>query len=318
MDQSNWHKLQKYQPSPIQEIPHPVFLEQGLQLLVKRDDLLHWPGAPAFGGNKWRKLKYNLLAARDQGAECLLTFGGAFSNHLAATAAAAQALGFSSVGMVRGERPMQGNPTLDYCEACGMELRFISRTAYRQLTSNLNCLPGEFTGYYVLPEGGSNTLAIQGCAELVEELSEQINLGPANYIAAACGTGATVAGIAVGSKGQVRVLGIPVVGGHFMEGAISKYLADYQYSMPIHWQLENHYTFGGYARFDDALIDFINDFNSEYQIPLDPVYTGKMFCGLIDLARNGFFAGAGTIIAIHTGGLQGVAGFNQRWGNRII
>ncbi|MEZ4956858.1 MAG: pyridoxal-phosphate dependent enzyme [Saprospiraceae bacterium] len=301
--------------SPIQEIHPAVFTQNSLQLFLKRDDLLH----PHISGNKWRKLKYNLLEANRLGYSKLLTFGGAYSNHLAATAAAGNEYNFSTMGIVRGEKVLPLNPTLKYAELCGMELKFVCRSNFRNKSQNaiLEDLEIDPNMYFVLPEGGSNCLAINGVAEIVAELKSQLPTLP-DYICCACGTGATLAGISAGMSDAGTALGIPILKGNFMQNEVEVFLQKCSQKPLSNWQAIDGYHFGGYAKFKPELIEFINQFKTDFGIPLDPIYTGKLAFALFDLARKGFFKKGSTIVMVHTGGLQGIAGFNERFGNLLI
>lgn len=285
---------------------------KGIRLLVKRDDLNH----PEVSGNKWRKLKYNLEEAQKAGKTGLLTFGGAYSNHLAATAAAARLLGWKSIGFVRGEPPFPLNPTLSYAQSCGMELQYLDRATYRERCKGKETEPWQ-ADYWILPEGGSNLLALKGCAELAEECFEQLGSWP-DFLCVAAGTGATAAGLICGAPEKCRVLALPVLKGDFMEKEIQHFLELAGQGHKTNWEVIPDYHFGGYARYDQNLIAFINETKSRYGIPLDPVYTGKLFFGVADLLEKGFFAEGSTVLLIHTGGLQGIEGFNLRFGNLLF
>jgi 1-aminocyclopropane-1-carboxylate deaminase/D-cysteine desulfhydrase-like pyridoxal-dependent ACC family enzyme len=300
-------------PSPIQEVHTAVFERQSLRLLVKRDDLLH----PHISGNKWRKLKYNLAEARRRGFTGLLTFGGAYSNHLAATAAAGAEFGFSTAAIVRGERIEPLNATLRFAEECGMKLNFVSRTNYREKKEMLPEMLGlNEKEYYTLPEGGTNCLALPGCREIVAEAEAKLG-GLPDYFCVPCGTGGTLAGIVDGLRGRAAALGVSVLKGDFHQKDIDALLAICGSPVPENWSVSTSYHFGGYAKFTPALIDFINLFKAQHGISLDPVYTGKLFFAIFDLAEKGFFKKGSTVLAVHTGGLQGIAGFNERFGNPI-
>ncbi len=307
-------------PSPIQRLEHPLCRSGGLELWVKREDLIH----PQLGGNKWRKLRYNLFTAQRAGKRHLLTFGGAYSNHLYASAAAAHRLGWSSIGIVRGEAPPLLNPTLRFARARGMNLRFVSRSAYRRGLDLLDDLDWDADATLVLPEGGTNLLALRGNADLAEEIHEQLGGWP-DCIALACGTGGTAAGLIAGLEDRSTVLGFSVLKGNFHRTAISNWLAKYRaaftpdlpHTIPENWSINLDYHFGGYARFRPELVDWINQFTHNYQIPLDPIYTGKLFYGLLDLIERGYFAPGSRILVLHSGGLQGIAGFNERHGHLI-
>lgn len=322
-------------PTPLQEIVSEVFAQQCVRLFVKREDLSH----PFIGGNKWRKLKYNLLEAKRLSLSNLLTFGGAYSNHLAAVAAAGQAFGFQTLGVVRGERTLPLNPTLMYAEMCGMELRFVSRANFRNRNHNSMLLDINIDadGYYVLPEGGSNCLALRGVAELAPEIAAQLHSLP-DFLVTACGTGATLAGLAVGMANaphdhtenivypftgqgstQKTILGIPVLKGGFMEQEVHKLLSicDQNALKNSRWEIKDGYHFGGYAKWTPGLVQFINSFKQAHGVPLDPVYTGKAMFAVFDLAEKGYFPKNSTVVFLHTGGLQGIAGYNQRFGGVV-
>ncbi len=305
-------------PSPIQAFDIPVFSKRGIQLLVKREDLIH----PSISGNKWRKLKYNLKKAKDLGKKTLVTFGGAYSNHLYASAAAGQAFGFHTIGLVRGEASELLNPTLAFATSCGMEIRYLSRSAYREKEKALIEQSLNGPEYYLLPEGGTNALALPGCAEMATEIKSQLERLP-DYICLCCGTGGTMAGLIAGLDGQSQVLGFSVLKGDFHRPLIQDLLEEYQkentdFSIPNNWTIDGNHHVGGYARFNSELIEFINRYQSQFQLPLDPVYTAKMFLGLEKMVEENYFQAGSTILAIHTGGLQGVAGFNQRFGDLIL
>ena len=302
-------------PSPVQEIRCTELDANGLRLLVKRDDLLAWSKNSALCGNKWRKLKYNLAAAKAQNQSHLLSFGGAYSNHLAAVAEAAQVLGFQATGVVRGEETLPLNPTLEFVQNCGMQLIYVSREAYRH-KSEPDFLPSigiDPACVFVLPEGGTNAAALRGCRELAEEIQAQTD---ADYITLACGTGGTLAGIVSGLKGSCKALGFSVLKGDFHQKEVASLLLETGTESCCDWQVETAYHFGGYAKWKPELLDFMRDFKSQYGIALDPVYTSKMMYGVFDLIKNGSFPRGSTIVAVHTGGLQGLAGFEQRFSGR--
>jgi 1-aminocyclopropane-1-carboxylate deaminase/D-cysteine desulfhydrase-like pyridoxal-dependent ACC family enzyme len=302
-------------PSPLQKVEHETFVRHGLCLYVKRDDLLH----PHVSGNKWRKLKHNLLEAQRLSCTRLVTFGGAYSNHIAAVAAAGREFGFSTLGVVSGEESSAGNPTLDFALQCGMDLRFTSRANMRNLSEKavLQHLNIDIEKTFVLPQGGANCLALAGCREIVEETTAQIGRLP-DYFITACGTGTTLAGIASGLDGKGSALGIAVLKGNFLQNEVEKRLAACGEMNASNFQVVEGFHFGGYAKWTQELVSFINDFKAETDIPLDPVYTGKAFFAAIELAKQGYFPEGASVVLVHTGGLQGIAGFNERFGNRIF
>ena len=273
---------------------------KGVELYVKREDQIH-----AFvSGNKYRKLKYNLLEAEKSGYKTLLTFGGAFSNHIAAVASAGHLIGFKTIGVIRGdelESKISENATLNFAQENGMQFKFVSREIYRSKTSEsfLKSLEAEFGDFYVIPEGGTNELAVKGCQEIL--YPEDFNF---DYICCSVGTGGTISGLINGSKPSQQVLGFPALKGDFLKEDISKFATQ------TNWKLITDYHFGGYAKINDELVAFINQFKSDYNMPLDPVYTGKMLFGILDLIDKNYFPKGSKILAIHTGGLQGIEGMN--------
>ncbi|SHI97366.1 1-aminocyclopropane-1-carboxylate deaminase/D-cysteine desulfhydrase [Algibacter luteus] len=273
---------------------------KGVELYVKREDQIH-----AFvSGNKYRKLKYNLLEAEKSGYKTLLTFGGAFSNHIAAVASAGHLIGFKTIGVIRGdelESKISENATLNFAQENGMNFKFVSREIYRSKTSEsfLKSLEAEFGDFYVIPEGGTNELAVKGCQEIL--YPEDFNF---DYICCSVGTGGTISGLINGSKPSQQVLGFPALKGDFLKEDISKFATQ------TNWKLITDYHFGGYAKINDELVAFINQFKSDYNMPLDPVYTGKMLFGIMDLIDKNYFSKGSKILVIHTGGLQGIEGMN--------
>ncbi len=272
----------------------------GMKLFLKREDKIH----PFISGNKYRKLKYNLEEAQTQKQKSLLTFGGAYSNHIAAVASVGKEFGFKTVGVIRGEEldnKIQENPTLSFAQNCGMQFKFISREAYRTKNTSafLNMLKNEFGNYYLIPEGGTNELAVKGCEEILTEEDETFD-----FICCAVGTGGTISGLINASKSHQKILGFPALKGEFLQNEIGKFTAK------SNWELNLDYHFGGYAKINSELVEFINRFKQEYNIPLDPIYTGKMMFGIFDLIKKGYFEKGTKILAIHTGGLQGIDGMN--------
>ncbi len=316
---NNLDALLNHPTSPLQTVGHRAFAQRGLRLLVKRDDLLH----PHVSGNKWRKLKHNLLEARRLGLTKLITFGGAYSNHLAAVAAAGLEFGFSTLGVVGGEEIGLRNPTLGFAKECGMDLFFTSRANLRNKseTELLQHLKISTAGAFVLPQGGANCLALPGCREIVEETAAQLGHLP-DFFITACGTGATLAGIVSGFAGRGTAIGVSVLKGGFLQNEVEKLLTKCLFSQseipnPKSAIVVDDFHFGGYAKWKPELIDFINDFKEKTGIPLDPIYTGKAFFAAVDLAEQGFFPEGASIVLVHTGGLQGIAGFNERFGNIV-
>lgn len=283
--------LLPYKPIPLQPWHSAAAEAGGLQCWIQRDDQLH----PTVSGNKFRKLKYNLLDARLQGYKTLLSFGGAYSNHLAALAAAAKLTGFSAIGIVRGEETLPLNPVLQYVTELGMQLHYISRSAYRE--KEQQDWPAKFGPVYVIPEGGSNALAVQGIAELPPTWPAQLGAAP-DFVLAACGTGATLAGLIAGSAPNSRIIGIPVLRDHSLPQRIQQFLL----ANAENWTLNWDYHFGGYARVPPPLRSFTDAFNAHYQIPIEPIYTGKLFYGVCELLEQGYFPPGSSVVVLHSGG----------------
>lgn len=292
---------------------------QDVSLTIKREDLLH----PIISGNKYRKLKYNLQEAKAQQKDTLLTFGGAFSNHIAAVAGAGKEYGFKTIGIIRGEELVDKvveNPTLSYSKQCGMELIFVPRALYREKDTidffdtieQLKPFRGKLQKeVYMIPEGGTNELAIKGCEEILTEEDATFD-----YVCVCVGTGGTISGLINSAKAKQKILGFSALKGNFLKDEIEKLTPNKN-----NWQLITDYHFGGYGKINDELISFINQFKQVTSIPLDPIYTGKMLYGIIDLTQKGYFEPNSKILAIHTGGLQGVEGMNrtlQKQGKTLI
>jgi 1-aminocyclopropane-1-carboxylate deaminase len=274
----------------------PFTFSQGIELYLKREDLLH----PSISGNKFRKLKYNLIEARQQGLHMLLTFGGAYSNHIAAVAAAGYECGFQTIGIIRGEElinKIQDNPTLKLAQANGMQLHFVSRSDYRRKseTDFIEQLKQQFGEFYLLPEGGTNALAVQGCTEILTEDDRQFF----DMVCCVVGTGGTIAGVINSSRDEQKILGFPALKGDFLSEEIK------QWTTRTNWDLYLDYHFGGYAKTTPELLQFIEYFQAETNIEIEPIYTGKMLFGIFDLIERGYFPANSKILAIHTGGLQG-------------
>lgn len=289
-------------PTPLQPLVDASTERADVRLFIKRDDLIH----STVSGNKWRKLKYVLQDAQENGFPTLLTFGGAWSNHLYATAAAGKVLGLKTIGIVRGEDYREKlTATLQFCISQGMELHFISRENYRRKeeTDFLENLKEKFGRFYFIPEGGSTPLALPGVGELVEETETQLGQKP-DYYALAVGTGGTAAGILATSAPTLAFSALK--NGGFLRNEILD-LAKAE-GKEKNLQLFTDYHFGGYAKHQPELLAFMQDFEQKHKIPLEHVYTGKMLYGLYDLIKKSFFKQETTIVAIQTGGLQGRIG----------
>lgn len=291
-------KIQKHTFSEVVNTPLRFENPYSIEVFIKREDAIH----PYISGNKYRKLKYNILEAQRLDHSTLLTFGGAFSNHIAAVASVGQLYGFKTIGVIRGEELAEAsNPTLDFAKACGMQLYFVSREAYQKKDDVffLKTFSQKFGNFYVLPEGGMNALAVKGCEEILTEQDAKFD-----YTCCAVGTGGTISGLINSSLPHQKVLGFPALKGDFLREEIAKF------AHKLHWDLVTDYHFGGYAKISLELISFINRFKDAYGIPLDPVYTGKMLFGVFDLIEKGYFPRQSKVLVIHTGGLQGIAGMN--------
>ena len=273
----------------------------GIELYIKREDLLH----PIISGNKFRKLKYNIQEAKRLGHTTLLTFGGAFSNHILAVAGAGAEFGFKTIGIIRGEElesKIHENPTLAKAQELGMQFHFVSRTAYRDKESSsfISFLSEKFGNFYLVPEGGTNDLAIKGCEEILTSEDKSYF----THIACAVGTGGTISGLINSSTEKQQLIGFSSLKGAFLSEVIRNFVSK------TNWSINDNYHFGGYGKVTDELIQFLNSFYSQTAIPLDPVYTGKMVFGVLDLIEKGYFPPNAKILMIHTGGLQGIKGMN--------
>jgi 1-aminocyclopropane-1-carboxylate deaminase/D-cysteine desulfhydrase-like pyridoxal-dependent ACC family enzyme len=300
----------------LQAIENPIFKDKKLSVYMLRLD----QSDQTISGNKWFKLKYNLIEAKKHNYKTLLTFGGAYSNHIHATASAARQCGFSSIGIIRGEPTIPLNQTLTDVTHMGMHLHYINRNSYRSkkdpdfLASLINRFSPDYGKIYIVPEGGTNSLALKGAAEIPELIT--INY---DYICLACGTGGTLAGIAAALKNQdkINILGFAALKrGNFLYDEIKQLLALYdrenqqlnivnkpfQYN---NWSLNLDYHFGGFGKKNKQLQSFIENFYMQHQIELDFVYTGKMMFGIYELCKQNYFKSNTTIVVIHTGGVQG-------------
>ena len=277
-----------------------IHFPNGIELFIKREDQLH----PIISGNKFRKLKYNLAEAKRLGYKKLLTFGGAFSNHIVAVAGAGKEFGFETIGIIRGEEleeKINENPSLVVAQQFGMKLVFVSRDAYRlkETPEFIKEMKSQYGDFYLLPEGGTNELAIKGCEEILSE--DDIKF---THICSSIGTGGTISGIINSAASYQNIIGFSSLKGDFLQNDIAKF------ANQKNWTINCEYHFGGYGKVTNELIEFINSFYIQYEIPLDPIYTGKMMFGIFDLIQNNYFPPNSKILAIHTGGLQGIAGMN--------
>jgi 1-aminocyclopropane-1-carboxylate deaminase len=273
--------------------------KSGVKIFVMREDLVH----PILGGNKFRKLKYNLIKAKAENKTTLVTFGGAYSNHIAATAFAGKENGFKTIGIIRGEKTEPLNLTLKRAAACGMKLIYVDRTRYRDKEAALNVAlkNHETKNYYIIPEGGNNAEGFKGCAEIVSDIDFDFD-----YICVPCGTGITLAGIASSLKRHQKAIGISVMKNNPVIVENVKNLlkqANFQLST-FNFQFFDDYHFRGYAKSTSELDEFVKDFTNTNKIEIEPIYTGKMLFGLYDLIKKHHFKNGAVIVAVHTGGLQ--------------
>ncbi len=273
-----------------------------ISVFIRREDLIH----PIVSGNKFRKLKYNLLQAKAEKQQTLLTFGGAYSNHIAAVAFAGKENGFKTIGIIRGdelESKIAKNPTLKFAQECGMQFEFVTREDYRHKTEAgfLENLKNKFGSFYLVPEGGTNEFAVKGCEEILTEADSQYD-----FVCCAIGTGGTISGIINSILPHQKVLGFPALKGDFLKDEIRNFARN------ENWELINDYHFGGYGKVNPELIAFMNQFYAENKVPLDPIYTAKMIFGVMDLIEKGYFPENSKILLIHTGGIQGIAGMNLK------
>jgi 1-aminocyclopropane-1-carboxylate deaminase/D-cysteine desulfhydrase-like pyridoxal-dependent ACC family enzyme len=282
-------------PSPLTELHDDRLARAGVRLHLKRDDLI----GSEITGNKWRKLKYNLQAARAQEYGTLLTFGGAYSGHIRAVAAAGRRYGFATVGVIRGEEHLPLNESLAVAAGHGMRLTYLDRASYRRKHTREVVAPliAEFGPCYVLPEGGSNALAVRGCAEIPAEITAGFDV-----ICCPCGTGGTLAGLAAGLRPGQRALGFSVLkGSGFLDREVTR-LQQVALGAPTrNWSVSHDFHFGGYARAQGGLTGFVADFERRHELALDWVYVAKMMCGMVTLAEQGAFKAGTGLVALITG-----------------
>jgi len=314
---------------PLQTIQLPLFSKKKIKVQLLRTD----KSDPVISGNKWFKLKHNLIEAKKQQQHTLLSFGGAYSNHLHALATAGKTYGFHTIGIIRGEEHLPLNPTLADITAQGMKLYYINRKLYREkhqpefidwlkqlISKNDPFSLGESSSeFYLVPEGGTNALAVSGAAEIASFIPKECD-----YVCVPCGTGGTIAGIISGlstlNTHQTKVLGFAAMkGGQFLQPFIEQLLQQQNISSKsIVWELFYDWHFGGFARIDQALALFIQDFEKKLSIELDPVYTAKMMYAMVSMIEADFFPPGSNIIAIHTGGLQGKRGMAERYQSLLL
>jgi 1-aminocyclopropane-1-carboxylate deaminase len=290
-----------YHETPVQELHDPLIDRAGIRLLIKREDLNH----PHISGNKWWKLKYNLNQAKSEGKKKILTFGGAYSNHIYAAAAAANDLGLESIGIIRGEEAFPLNNTLSFAKSQGMEIVYVTREDYKKKHEKefVKGLRERFGDFYLIPEGGTNLLAVKGCGEFAAEKLSKIGF---EHLFLAVGTGGTMAGIVSSFAGRREITGIPVLkSGEFLREEISNMIFDFTGQVYGNWRLLTSYHHGGYAKVTTELLDFVSAMKKKHSLPLDHVYTGKLMWAVMKEIEAGNFRRGSTILVLHSGGLQG-------------
>ena len=295
---------------PVIALDLPLFRTAGVRVRVQQEYLLH----PEVSGNKWRKLKYNLLAAADEAHDSLVTMGGAYSNHLVAVAAAGHRFGWPTLGYVRGEPVEPLNAPLRYCRNHGMRLRYCARGEFRRLRSDAElqralARAGGARPYF-LPEGGTNDLAVRGCAEMWTQWAGKT---PPDVVAVCAGTGGTAAGLISGAPTGTRIEVYPALKGDFLREEITRYLPE---NGATEWLLLGDYHCGGYAKNPPALRAFLRAFRAQTDLPVEPVYTGKLFYGLFDRIGRGRYPRGTEILVIHTGPNGASASGAQRTSTR--
>ena len=303
--------LTSTKPIPLTRLNSTLLSAKGVELWVARLDLVD----PFISGNKWFKLKYNLMEALDRGATHIVSFGGAYSNHLHALASACYRLGLKSTAVIRGELIFPLNPTLSDCESWGMSFLPVTRTQYREKTSPkfIQQLHEQLGMFYMVPEGGSNVLAVKGVSEVVPAICDSV--GSVDYLCCAVGSGGTLSGLVAGAGLHVKCVGYSAIkGGQYIQGEILALLDSYQEGsseVDRVFDIVHDYHFGGFAKVRPELLDFIKWFEFRFGIPLEHVYTAKMLYGVFDQIKQGCFERGQRIVALHTGGLQGRRGIGS-------
>lgn len=291
-------------PSPVTQIHNSLLKEKQIQLFIKRDELIH----PVIQGNKWRKLKYNLIEARNTQKNTLLSFGGAYSNHLHALAAAGKHFNFKTIGIIRGEQHTPPNPCIQDMLDWGMQLKYITRVEYKNKTHAdfIKSLHNQFGEFYLIPEGGNNFEGKKGCAELLDELEEDYD-----FICSEVGSGTMLSSLILNNKKpETRFIGFAVMKNKQLDDEIKTYLKPHPDNY-TQWEINHQYHFGGFAKTTTELNEFIINFKLDHDIQLEPVYSGKMLYAILDLIKQDFFKRGSKVLAIHGGGLQGIRGYTE-------
>jgi 1-aminocyclopropane-1-carboxylate deaminase len=294
--------MPSYTSTPVVQLTTKETSDNGVTVLIKREDLNH----PFISGNKWWKLKYNMDEAIAQGHHTILTFGGAYSNHIYATAAYAKEAGLKSIGIIRGEKHQQLNNTLEFAQKANMQLHYVDRETYKSKLKDefFDTLKKEYGDFYLIPEGGTNNLAVSGCAEFATTQLIEIEF---DYVCLAVGTGGTIAGLIAGLAGKKQIIGIPVLkGGEYLADEIETLVRIYSGKNYGNWELLSSYHHGGYAKATEDLKRFIVSMAVEHNLPLDHVYTAKVLWAILKEIELGKFPRGSTVLVIHTGGLQGI------------
>ena len=290
--------------------------EKNIEVSVLRDDLNH----PIIQGNKFWKLKYNISNAQKKGNSTILTFGGAYSNHILAVAQAGKEFGFKTIGIIRGEENLPLNFTLKTATELGMQLHYIDRTTYKiKHTQDFkDYLRNIYGAFYLIPEGGTNYYAVNGCMEIIKDSSLY------DYVCCPIGTGGTISGITIANKNQSKVIGFPALkNGDFLKDEVHSQINSVTQDEELtdilmeSFSLQTDYHFGGYAKINDELINFVREFNSIHGFKWDLIYNGKMAFGVFDLIKKNHFPKGSKILLVHTGGLQGINGLEERFKRKI-
>jgi len=294
----------------LQQVSHPLLTKKRVELLVQRADLAH----PQISGNKWYKLKYNLQEAAAQGYNNVLSFGGAYSNHLHALAFAGKAHQLNTFGVVRGEQTLPLNPSLEEAVNWGMQLIYVSRQDYKRRfdPAFIEQITQDLPLCYLVPEGGANRLALKGCAEISAAIEQQVSVF--DYLCVPCGTGATLAGLVSGlQQTEVKVLGFCALKGlRDIEEKVTSWLQEVAGNQSPCWHILHDFHCGGYAKLNSKLVRFMDEWEGFSEIPLEPIYTGKMFYGIFCMLEADYFAPGTRIVAVHTGGMQGLRGMRSK------
>lgn len=300
----------------IHSITDSLLQEKKITVDILRDDLNH----KKIPGNKFHKLKYNIANAIKKGNKTLLTFGGAYSNHILATAEAGKEYGLKTIGIIRGEKVSPLNYTLSKAIKLGMEIHYLDRTTYKikHTQDVIDYLRNEYGSFYLIPEGGSNYYAINGCMEIIPK-----NLSY-DYLCCPVGTGGTIAGITLSNQNKCKIIGFPALkNGGFLKKEVEQFInivtSDMELTQELmgSLKLETAYHFGGYAKINEELISFVQNFNNKHQIKWDLVYNGKMAFGVYDMIAHNKFPKDSRILLVHTGGLQGINGIEERYSCKI-